>query len=251
MVVFLLIPFIFITNLLSKHFVNKIGRRYIKNVQRKLFEQLLNSALIDKVETQLSQILNAVMDNNLFGKLRQDFAIFKNSCLINFSLAFQLRSSSLYIWSVLTFTFFLSIMANGFVFFVVFVPVLDVGLRIRKYLMTIQIFGHLERESRLKLLHLVSNQLKGRVVIQSFDNVQKVRGSVYKAIEENCTAVYIGQSTIFYNQVLFMLWQGSHLLYFIFKSILTMFLSPFSIYVGITLSAADHLPLRPRYTFRF
>lgn len=88
---------------------------------------------------------------------------------------FQVRVSTIYIWSVICFSVLLSIMANGFVFFFMILPIIEFWLRFKWYWRTIVHYGEMETETRQKLLHLVANQLKGRVVIQSFESVQKFR----------------------------------------------------------------------------
>lgn len=88
---------------------------------------------------------------------------------------FQVRASTLYIWTVIFFSFLLSILGNGFVFFFMVLPIVEFWLRFKWYWRTIERYGEMEAETRQKLLHLVANQLKGRVVIQSFDSVQKFR----------------------------------------------------------------------------
>lgn len=229
--IFFLIPITFITNLLSKHFVNKIGRRYIKDAQRNLFTKLLSSQMIEQNDIRLSQILNSMMDNNITGKLtkRREEFVFYLWLTTFFISVFQVRAATLYIWSVIVFSFLLSILANGFVFFFVLLPIVEFWLRFKWYFRTIEHYGEMEIETRQKLLHLVANQLKGRIVIQSFDSVQKFRAKywsnwlavfiiqcnlrlffyrIYNAIEENSTAFYIRRSASYYNQFRLNLQQG-------------------------------------------
>lgn len=66
-IIFGVMVWLLLTNMLIKHFLYKLARRSNKKLQRNIFEKLLNTSMSYINDTKLSDILNVFMDNNLTG----------------------------------------------------------------------------------------------------------------------------------------------------------------------------------------
>lgn len=195
--IFAFLPILLTTGWLTRAWLNRIGRRHNKAVQKRLFERLLataggggGGAEPPRLggEAQLGQWQHAMMENGL--------ELFHGA-------AAQVHAGWMVALCLLMCVFMRSVM-----FVAVVLPLLDCATRMRRYRRTVRRYAMLESETRLRLLHVLGNQLRGRVVIQSFDAVQRLRASVYRTVEENSAAELVMRAAIAYNQHAFVFWQG-------------------------------------------
>lgn len=185
---FVFVPIFLLTGWMTRSWLNRIGRRHTKRLQRRLFGRLLAAGLADQRDSHLGQLQHAMIENSL------EF--------------FQGLAPTAHAAWVVGQCVLLCFFNKSVMFLAVMLPLADCSNRMRRYRRTVNRYAMLESETRLKLLHQLGNQLKGRVVIQSFDAVQRLRATVYRTIEENSSAELLLRTTIAYNQHAFVFWQG-------------------------------------------
>lgn len=182
------VPLMLFTSWLTKTCLNRWSRQHNKRLQRELFAQLLRTGLADQREVHLGQLQHAMIDNNL-------------------ELWYQRATVSFCMWMV-TLCVFMCFFFKSIMFLAVLLPLIDCCVRCGRYSLTVDRYAGLEAESRLKLMHLLGNLLRGRVVVQSFDAVQRMRASLYRTVEENSAAELVMRAAMAYSQHAFVFWQG-------------------------------------------
>lgn len=170
-----------ISNGLVKHYSHRIGRKFVKSLQKDVFKKVLNNTVSDPaaLQSHTVYVMNLLLDGNFKGNVNVmidlQIPLLPITCFAICFAAFQTRSMSVYNWTTVVLAIWVAFLYDPFLVFAVAVLPMQFIILYFAFRHTNSAAGLKEIDSRLKLFENIHNDVSNRAALQSADYVLQSR----------------------------------------------------------------------------